>query len=447
MIKYEKYKHSEIEWLEQIPSHWQSHRIDWIASIVRGNTGFKKDELLDNGEYVALQYGKTYKVDEVNNTFNFYVNSNFYKQSQIVNLGDTILISTSETLEDLGHSCFYNRDKMGLLGGEQLLLKPNAKLVIEKYLYFNSKFFSCELQKYATGLKVFRFNIDDLKNISIALPPLNEQRQIVNFIDIKTQVIDKKINLLIKKTNYYKEYRKSIINEAVCKGLNKNVQYKNSGVEVFGDIPEHWYVLRLKSLGSIETSSVDKKIAENEDLIKLVNYTDVYGNLNKEIINNANFMIVSANIKQVKSKFLKKGDVLFTPSSETIEDIGVSAVVMEDLDNTLYSYHLLRLRFSKEVHLNFKKYLFNNDLVQNYLSKSATGTTRKILGLNTFNNIPLILPKSLKEQEEIAKYLDNKTQVIDKILSNISSQIITLKELRKTLINDVVTGKIKVTQP
>jgi len=147
----------------------------------------------------------------------------------------------------------------------------------------------------------------------------------------------------------------------------------------------------------------------------------------------------------VKSKFLKKGDVLFTPSSETIEDIGVSAVVMEDLENTLYSYHLLRLRFSKNVFLNFKKYLFNNDFVQIYLSKSATGTTRKIIGLSAFNNLSVIMPPTLKEQEEIAHYLDQKTQTIDKIVFNINTQIQTLKELRKTLINDAVTGKIKVT--
>ena len=110
MIKYDSYKPSGIEWLGDIPSNWENHRIDWIGSIVRGNTGFKKDELLPYGEYVALQYGKTYKVDEVNEKFNFFVNSEFYKSSQVVQYGDLVIISTSETIEDLGHSCFYNRN-------------------------------------------------------------------------------------------------------------------------------------------------------------------------------------------------------------------------------------------------------------------------------------------------------------------------------------------------
>ncbi|MDB0601625.1 restriction endonuclease subunit S [Tenacibaculum maritimum] len=158
MEKYHEYKDSGIEWLGEIPEHWNNYRVDWVTSIVRGNTGLKKDELLNNGNYVALQYGKTYKVDEVNNSFSFYVNSELYKKSQVVHYGDIILISTSETIEDLGHSCFYNREDLGLLGGEQILLKPDNKQVVEKYLYYYSKFFCLELRKYATGLKVFRFN-------------------------------------------------------------------------------------------------------------------------------------------------------------------------------------------------------------------------------------------------------------------------------------------------
>src|SRR5690554_5547578 len=155
MKKYDSYKESGIEWLGEIPEHWKNYRIDRLATIVRGNTGFKRDELLDNGDFVALQYGKVYNVDEVDSTYNFYINDNYYKSGQIVNSGDTILISTSETIEDLGHSSFYNRNDLGLLGGEQILLNPHSNLIIGKYLYYYSRFFSAELRKYATGIKVF----------------------------------------------------------------------------------------------------------------------------------------------------------------------------------------------------------------------------------------------------------------------------------------------------
>jgi type I restriction enzyme S subunit len=421
MIKYNNYIPTEVLWLPFIPKDWELKRIKDIADY---QSGYYIDamEFDEEGEFPV--YG--------GNGIRGFCKK--YNHS-----GNYILIGRQGAL--CGNINYANNKFWATEHAVVVYLKKDINII-----WFGELLRVMNLNQYALSAAQPGLSVDKIKRLELPFVPFKTQNIIAEYILHKTQAIDKKINLLNQKVNYYKEYRKSIINEAVCKGLNKNVKYKDSGVEEFGDIPEHWGVLRLKSLGNIETSSVDKKIVDNEDLVKLVNYTDVYGNLNKEIINNDNFMIVSANIKQVKSKFLKKGDVLFTPSSETIEDIGVSAVVMEDLENTLYSYHLLRLRFSKEVHLNFKKYLFNNDLVQNYLSKSATGTTRKILGLSTFNNIPLILPKSLKEQEEIAKYLDNKTQVIDKILSNISTQIITLKELRKTLINDVVTGKLKVTQ-
>lgn len=208
-------KDSDIEWLGEIPEHWESYRIDWVAKIVRGNTGFRKDELLDSGEYVALQYGKTYKVDIVDNSFNFFVNSEFYKESQIVTKGDTILISTSETIEDLGHTCFYINENDGLLGGEQILLKPNRTVLNEKYLYQYVRQFCRELQKYAKGLKVFRFSTHDLKQIFIAIPTIEEQIKIVDFLDIETIRIDSLTSKMEKEIELLKEYKTALISEVV----------------------------------------------------------------------------------------------------------------------------------------------------------------------------------------------------------------------------------------
>lgn len=207
--------HAVTKGLKQQNNTWKEFRLDWICNLVRGNTGFKKDELLDSGKFVALQYGKTYKVDEVNESFEFYVNEEFYKSNQVVNYGDTILISTSETIDDLGHSCFYNRSDIGLIGGEQILLKPNNDLVFGKYLYYRSKVFSSELKKYATGLKVFRFNIDDLKNIFISIPSIQEQQDIANYIDDKTSKIDSLLEKSNRAIELLKEKRTALISEAV----------------------------------------------------------------------------------------------------------------------------------------------------------------------------------------------------------------------------------------
>ncbi len=210
-----KMKNSGIEWLGDIPQHWEVTKINSMCNLIRGNSSFKKDELLRNGEYVALQYGKTYKVNVINEKYNFYVNSEFYKDSQVVNYGDVIFISTSETIEDLGHSVFYNRSDLGLLGGEQILLKPNMNIVNEKYLHHSSQVFAKELRKYATGVKVFRFKVHHLKSIYTCIPPLPEQQKIVDFITKETQKIDKTIGTISKEISLVEEYKTALIAEAV----------------------------------------------------------------------------------------------------------------------------------------------------------------------------------------------------------------------------------------
>lgn len=443
MINYDNFKPTELEWLRDISSHWKNYRVDWITTIIRGNTGFKKDELLSKGEYVALQYGKTYKVDEVNETFNFFVNSEFYKSSQVVNRGDIILISTSETIEDLGHSCFYNRNDLGLLGGEQILLKPDNKLVIEKYLYYYSKFFCGELKKYATGLKVFRYNIDDLKKIFIPIPLLEEQTEITKYLDKKTQAIDKKIELLTQKTNYYKEYRKSLINTAVCNGFDNNIKTSELGFEINSNFKPY----RLKDLGYLYSglsgkSGDDFNQEKNPNNKGFIPFTNIANNtyLKKDHLGT---VVVYENENQ---NSVKKGDVFFLMSSEGYEDIGKSAILDDNLEETYLNSFCKGYRVtSKKANPYFLNYLLLSDNYRKRLTIEGKGFTRINLKMEKVNDFMVYIPNTIDEQIKIVAYLDDKTKIIDKIATNITSQIKTLKELRKTLINDVVTGKIKVT--
>lgn len=210
-----KFKDSGVEWIGEIPEGWEVKKLFGICNFIRGNSTFSKDELLSSGDYVALQYGKTYKVDEINDNYSFFVNDEFYKESQIVKNGDTILISTSETIEDLGHSAFYRRNDIGLLGGEQILLNPKNNKVYGHYLYFYSKLFSKELRKYATGIKVYRFNVNNLKTIYISVPPISEQKQIAEFIEMGTKKIATAISLKEQEIEKLKEYKMSLIDGVV----------------------------------------------------------------------------------------------------------------------------------------------------------------------------------------------------------------------------------------
>ncbi len=441
MRKYEKYKPSGIEWLGEIPEYWEVKRVKDLFNI---NPGFKMKSL-DKDTQVSFTPMECLRCGQIEKRTIDYATALLYvpfKNNDILMAKVTPCFENGNIAiaEDLEKGIGFGSSEIYVIRSDERYINRKLAFYLFQSIYFRS--IGISSMKGTGGLK----RVDPI-TLNTALYPyisLSEQTAIANYLDTKTAAIDRKIELLTAKADKYKALRRSLINETVCRGLNPNASLKDSGIEWIGMIPEHWEVKRLKSLGNIETSSVDKKIIEDESIVKLVNYTDVYGNITKEIWNSDNYMIVSANDKQLKSKKLRQGNVLFTPSSETITDIGVSAVIMEDLENTLYSYHVLRFVFRENVDLLFKKYLLNNDFIQYYFSKSATGTTRKILGLNTFWNLPIILPP-LNEQILIGKYLNENTALIDTILTNISEQISKLTQLRKTLINDVVTGKIKVT--
>lgn len=212
---------------------------------------------------------------------------------------------------------------------------------------------------------------------------------------------------------------------------------KDSGIEWIGEIPEEWEVIKLRKLGLFTASGIDKIINPDEPLVRIINYTDVYRNETLEL-KDKEYMIVSAPEQKIKEHCVKEGDLIFTPSSETIEDIGVSALVTEHLVNTAFSYHVLRFQFNREVVKLYKKYLCNNYYLQNYFSRQATGSIRKTLNRNDFKEALVILPP-LPSQQRIASYLDKKCEEIDSIIENTKATIEEYKKYKYAVIADTVT--------
>lgn len=426
--KYTSYKDSGVEWLGEIPEYWEVEKLFGLCNFIRGNSSFSKDELLNNGKYVALQYGKTYKVDEIDEKYKFYVNDEFYKSSQIVNFGDTIFISTSETIEDLGHSAYYKRIDLGLLGGEQILLNSKVEIIDSKYLYFSSKVFSKELQRFATGIKVFRFNINDLKTIYIPLPPKDEQTKIASFLDEKTSQIDKAISQKEKLIELLKERRQITINEAVTKGLDKDVEFKDSGVEWIGEIPKHWEIEKVKYI--FKDSSI-KNYGEETPLAA----TQLYGVVPKDTLD---YRTVEANVSDLNTfKLVKENN--FVISLRSFEGgieysaykgiISPAYTVMEALQDIAYKYF---------------KYLFKSNIFIQALNIYKTGIREgQNISFVKFKDDFLPLPPK-NEQIRIAEYIETQTAKIDKAIELQQNYIAKLKEYKASLIDSVVTGKVRV---
>jgi type I restriction enzyme S subunit len=172
----------------------------------------------------------------------------------------------------------------------------------------------------------------------------------------------------------------------------------------------------------------------------MVNYTDIIKSRkhNPIIDKSVDFMMVSTPTSKLNEHKLNKGDLVFLPSSETCEDLGVSSLIDFDEDDIVFSYHILRFQFNREINHYFKKYLGNYHSVLCQFSSEGKGTTRQIIGRNVFRNVWVVIPP-LSEQIQIVQFLDEKTELIDRLISTKERKIDLLKQQRTSLINEVIT--------
>jgi type I restriction enzyme, S subunit len=424
MIKYNKYKPSEIDCLGDIPQHWEIYRLKDIFSFGTGLSITKKN--LEDKGIPCVNYG------EIHSKFGFEVKpevnilkcvSESYLESSkksLLKKGDFIFADTSEDIDGSGNFTYLNSETQVFAGYHTIAAKPKQKIIHRFIAYLlDSPSYRNQFRSNVVGIKVYSITQGLLNRLKIYLPTDEEQYLNCKFLDTKIKAIDKKIKLLTKKADFYLEYRKSIINEVVCKGLNKNVKYKNSGINYINDIPQHWKIERIKDLFNIGRGRV------------------------------------------IGQEFLIDDGKYPVYSSQTENDGCLGYIETYDFDNDLLTWTTDGANagtvFRRSGKFNCtnvcgtlipKSKNLDLDYVVYALQESATHNKRvDTNGAKIMNNemavINIAFPP-LKEQTEIAEYLDNKTKTIDKIVGNINTQILTLKELRKTLINDVVTGKIKV---
>lgn len=222
--------------------------------------------------------------------------------------------------------------------------------------------------------------------------------------------------------------------------MNRCSDYKDSGIEWIGKIPTHWQQNRLGVLGVFSSSGIDKKSLEEERQVKMINYTTLVKNRTHtfSLADTSDYMVTTASERNISEHSVGVGDLIFLPSSETFEDLGLSSVVVFDEPQVVYSYHVVRFRFKKEFDLGFKKYLCNHHGILNQFSSKGKGTTRKILTRDSFKDTKVVFPP-INEQTLISEYLDKKTSQIDSLIEKIQQKIELLKEQRTSLINQCVT--------
>jgi type I restriction enzyme, S subunit len=433
---------------------WQDYRIkDLKANInsafVDGPFGsnLKTEHFVEGGDVYVIDSGFITSGDFfMHREFRTITKEHFQtvKRSQC-KLNDIIIAKIGA---NFGMSAILPQlDKPSLVSGNTLKLTINHKKYDLKFIHYVFLYLkeSGQIDILVKGSAQPALSMGLMNDLIFSVPnKFEEQIAIAQYLNTKTQAIDKKINLLTKKAEAYKELRRSIINDAVCKGLDKNVKLKES--EFIFPVNTNWKRYRLKDLGFLYSglsgkAGDDFNQDDNPNNKGFIPFTNIANNTYLKA-NHLGTVALGENEKQNK---VRKGDLFFLMSSEGYEDVGKTAALAEDIKDTYLNSFCKGYRITKKFcEPFFLNYLLLSDNYRKSLLTEGKGFTRINLKMEKVTDFFVYLPSTKEEQTAIANYLDEKTQKIDAIVSNIGKQIDTLKELRKTLINDVVTGKIKV---
>lgn len=316
--------------------------------------------------------------------------------------------------------------------------------VIPAFLYFNliSATGQQMIDSCQTGANREGLTKEDLCNFEFEIPNIEQQTRIVKYLNDKTSKINSNISLLTSKRDAYLRLKKSIINRAVTNGLNPDVKMKDSGIEWIGEIPEHWDRKRMKDIAYLY-SGLTGKAGEDfrcDDISKTKPYIPFTSILNNSKIDTTNFPQVIMSEDENQNQ-VKENDLLFLMSSEDYESIAKSAVVSEIPVEVYLNSFCRGLRFTaKNVCANFVNYQLQAANYRDALRFEARGFTRINIKIEKISGMFVSLP-SFEEQQTIVTYLDEKCSKIDTIVANLEKQIGKYADLKRSLIDEVITGK------
>jgi len=445
MKHYSSYKDSGIAWLGEIPAKWDSVRLKYIGFHYGGLSGksgkdFNQDENPNNKPFIPF----------TNIAGNTYISKDNFgtvaiadaEEQNVVKQYDLFFLMSSETQEDVGKSSVLKED-IGevylntFCRGFRITDEKNSPLFINYLLGGHS--YRELLCVEGKGFTRINLRLNKINDLEIFLPPLPEQKQIVKFLDSKTQKIDKLIEKTEKKIELLNEKRVAIINHCVTKGLDPDVEMKDSGVEWIGEIPSHW---KFPKLWLIISSS---------DLGGNYNCSSEYsgypvmkmGNLGRGSIKLDKVEFIDNNSNLDENYLLQNGDFLFnTRNSRDL--VGKVSLWRRELPISTFNSNILRICFYEDVLNHYMDYFFNSKSILDALKLISKGTTNvSAIYFKDLSKINICLP-SKEEQSQIVEYLDEQTQKIDVTIEKETRRIELLKEYRQSLISEVVTGKIDV---
>lgn len=447
MVKYCSYKPSGEDYIGDIPNNWECIRLGMLG--VFSSSGIDK-KTNDNEtsvrmvNYTDIIQSRKYNPIQTGEKEYMVVSTPVSKlnEHRLIK-GDMVFIPSSETKEDLGYSSLIDFDENDIVYSYHILRYRTHKNIhhfFKKYLInHHSVLNQFSRESKGTTRQIIGRNV--FNNVRVVLPPLQEQEQIVNYLDEKTTIIDKLISTKQRKVELLKEQRTTLINQVITKGLNPNVKMKDSGVEWIGDIPEGWNLISIKHLVSTKiTDGPHETPIFVDNGVPFLSVESVQGgklDFNKK----RGFISVELNNIYSKKCLPKRDDVLIVKSGSTT---GKSTIVETDELFNIWSPLCIVRSNKNKIIPRFTFTSIQSNYFRKFIELGWSFGTQPNIGMGVIENLKLVVPTNIEEQQEIVEYLDKHTKEIDDLVSMEQNKIELLKEYRQSLISEVITGKIKV---
>ena len=410
--RYDKYKDSGIAWIGEIPEHWEIKRLKNVSDFNPQN-----DQSISNFSevgYLPMERLKNgYMLPSVINVYNLTQGLTFFKENDIVMAKVTPCFENGNIAiaKNLINNCGF--------GSSELFIFRVRNINREYFFYLLQEEKIKEVCKSTMigtgGLK--RISPTFMRNLLLPIPPTLEQQSIATYLDQKCGEIDELITLQEEMITKLQNYKQSVITEAVTKGLDKNVPLKDSGIEWIGEIPEHWKIVCLKRLSKISTGNQDTQDSTPDGKYP--------------------FFVRSPKVER-SNRYTFEG-----PSILMAGD-GVGAGKVFHLADNKFACHQRVYcinQFSKINRIFLFYYL--SSLFYNIIDSANSKSTVDSVRLPMIAEFPVCIPLDL-EQQFIADYLDQRCSEIDELISIKQQKIEKLKDYKKSLIFECVTGKRKV---
>ena len=433
--RYDKYKDSGIAWIGEIPEHWEVRRLKHLGNNYNGLT-YSPNDICGSEDGILVLRSSNIKDNKLCFDDNVYVKKEI-PQKLIVNKGDILICSRNGSAELIGKAAFIELQMVATFGAFMMIFKGTYN-IYHKYLFYIVTSCISQYKWLFTTATINQLTSSMLGEIFA--PFINnylEQQSIATYLDQKCGEIDELITLQEEMITKLQSYKQSVITEAVTKGLDKNVPLKDSGIEWIGEIPEPWTSTVFKKFLSEPMQYGANEPAEecNYNDPRYIRITDIKddGTLRDDTFK-------SLPLEKAKEYMLTKGDLLFARSGATV---GKTFLYKEDYAACFAGY-LIKARCNKnELLPNFVFYYTLSNVYQNWKNSIFIQSTIQNIGADKYSVMPIIVPP-LPEQQSIADYLDQKCSEIDELISIKQQKIEKLKNYKKSLIFECVTGKRKV---